>query len=301
MKTGVFVGIPITLLQWGVHTHTGAIVDVPLLASNFLLGHAVYDADRMTTAFTHPERTTTRLAAFASTAILSADPGSLWAAPLVPLLHAGYTPAKPILAPIKPFFVAAMWTLIVYYIPISHSHVPIPNDITAPATIFLFLSTLSHVLDVADIEEDVMENVTTPAVQMGRTGALAYTSACALATVVVHSQSPISSTLIDLLFLGVLAGAVCESKAFSQASVIVILLCYATVYDVELLGLLLRSTEASHRIAITTTLGIVDTVHTFPIELKRPILEATIQAFKFGDYVGSGLIKLYEAALRGDM
>lgn len=301
MRSGTLVGIPLTLLQWGVHTHTGAVVDLPLLASNFLLGHAVYDADRMTTPFTHPERATTRFAAIASTAILAADPSSRWSAPLVPLLHAGYTPAKPIIAPVKPFFVAAMWTLIVYYIPISHSHLPLPNDVTVPAAVFLLLSTLSHALDVTDIEEDTLENVLTPAVRMGRDEALAYTSACALATVVVHSQSPISYTLLDLLFLSVVTGVVCESMAFTQATALGILFCYVTTHDVELLGFLLRSTEASHRIAISTTLEIVDKARTLPPELKRPVLELTIQAFKFGDAVGSKLIQLYESALRGDV
>ena len=110
MKGGAFVAIPLTLLQWSVSKQTGAVVDVPTVVSNALLGHAIYDADRMTTPFWHPERRTTRLAALASTVALAGDEATRPFAPLVPLLHAGYTPLKPRLASVKPFFVASMWT-----------------------------------------------------------------------------------------------------------------------------------------------------------------------------------------------
>lgn len=303
MKTGLFIGVPLTLLQLGVHTKTGAVIDPSLLGCNFLLGHAIYDADRMTSPQLDPERTTTRIAAATSTALLASHEGSRWAAPLVPLLHLGYTPLKPlILAPVKPFFVAAAWTAIVYYVPLSYSGVPTPSDFTSPASVFLLLSTLSHSLDIVDIEEDIAEEGTaTPAVRMERTSAKNYMVALSLATSSVYLHSPIYNEFVESLFLIAILGAYLESVTFTKTALIGFFALYAVKYDVELLSYLLRSTEVSHKIAIEETIKITDLARQLPDPWKRIILESTIQSFKFGDFVGSKLIHLYEMALRGEL
>ncbi|RPF82152.1 MAG: hypothetical protein CBC65_001020 [Rhodothermaceae bacterium TMED105] len=302
MKTGFFVGVPLTLLQLGVHTKTGAMIDPSLVGCNFLLGHAIYDADRMTTPLLDPERTSTRIAAAASTVLLASHEESRWAAPLVPLLHFGYTPLKPlILAPVKPFFVAAAWTAIVYYVPLSYSGTPVPTDMTSPASVFLLLSTLSHALDIVDIDEDTMEGTATPAVRMERKNAKNYMVALSLATSSVYLHSPIYNEVFEALFLISILGAYLESVTFTRTALLGFVVVYALQHDVEFLSYLLRSTEISHKVAIEETIKITDLARQLPHPWKRIILESTIQAFKFGDFVGSKLIHLYELALRGEL
>ena len=308
MWMGTFVGVPLTLLQWGCHPHH---VDPTVIGCNFLLGHAIYDADRMTSDVWDADRTTTRIAAVAATGILASHEGTLWAAPLVPLLHFGYTPLKPLLlAPIKPFFVAAMWAALVYYVPLgivdSPSSSTIPDSITTPAAIALSLATLSHALDIVDIDEDRAQGAMTPAVVMGEEEAGHYTIALALATLVVYSQSPLHSTLVDLLFLTTVASSSKPVNSFDSSSstltltILGLLVAAAVKYDAEALGLLLQTTEVTHKFAIEQTLDVVEWAKTLPPPWKRRVLEITINLFKLGDQVGSQIIHLYEMALRGE-
>lgn len=308
MWMGTFVGVPLTLLQWGCHPHH---VDPVVIGCNFLLGHAIYDADRMTSDVWDVDRTTTRIAAVGATGILASHEGTLWAAPLVPLLHFGYTPLKPVLlAPIKPFFVAAMWAALVYYVPlgIMDSSPPsvdvVPTTITTPASIALCLATLSHVLDIVDIGEDQEQGAMTPAVVMGEEEAGHYTIALALATLVVYSHSPLHSTLVDLVFLTTVASLSSPSSVpFSITSITILGLLVAAVvkYDAEALGFLLQTTEVTHKLVIEQTLNVVEWARTLPPPWKRRVLEMTIDLFKFGDQVGSQIIHLYEMALRGEL
>lgn len=44
----MIVGLPLTLLQWGTHRLNPAVtIDFPIVATNLLLAHAIYDADRI--------------------------------------------------------------------------------------------------------------------------------------------------------------------------------------------------------------------------------------------------------------
>ena len=73
MRNGLFVGIPLTLLQIGVHRHTGGLVDPYLVVNNFLLANAVYDADRIEGDMLAPERMPTRISGLCSSAFFASD------------------------------------------------------------------------------------------------------------------------------------------------------------------------------------------------------------------------------------
>ena len=79
----------------------------------------------------------------------------------------GSTPAKPFLAPIKPFFVAWWWTVCIYELPALHAHL---NNKAVPisvAAFFLSVASLSHAADVVDADEDREAGIVTPAVALG--------------------------------------------------------------------------------------------------------------------------------------
>ena len=185
MRAGGIIGVPLTLLQWGVHHHTGAVVDPLTIANNFVVCHAIYDADRLDPV-TGPRwaRWTTRAAAVASTAFYASDPRTLGLAPLVLPLHAHYAAAKPTLAPIKPFAVAALWTVAVYAVPLLRD-VHAQGDTAAAASLWLSLAALSHAADVVDAAEDAAEGLRTPAVRMGAGEARRYAVALAVAAAIV--------------------------------------------------------------------------------------------------------------------
>ena len=104
----------------------------------------------------HPERRVSQISALGVAAWYAQDRQM---APLVPVvlgLHLGYTPAKPLLAPVKPFFVAWWWTVCVYALPALHAHVENQASVLPVASFYLSLAALSHAVDVLDMEESIM-------------------------------------------------------------------------------------------------------------------------------------------------
>lgn len=302
MRAGGIIGIPLTLLQWGVHQHTGAVVDPLTIANNFVVCHAVYDADRFDPV-TSPEwmRWTTRVAAVASTAFYASDPHTLVLAPLVPPLHLYYARTKPAIAPIKPFAVAALWTTAVYAVPLlrgTDAH----GDAAAASALWLSLAALSHAADVMDMVEDEADGLRTPAVQMTDAEARRYAVALAFAAAVVDvSASTHPSPLYDA-FVGLAAWGV----AYGQIGITVALgigwlAWYVVHHDYEIVSALLRSTESSHRLAIDSSTRLVE----FALSLDEPwrtaLIEPTLAAVRGGDAVGRAILDVYEHTIRDEL
>ena len=122
MKTGAFVGIPLTLCQLWVHSNTGVPIDVNQCVENALVGVAVYDADRIRGPLWIRERRPSQLAFVASSAYFASFDQFPWLLLTMTWLHFGYTRSKPTIAPAKPFVVSSLWTLFVFYIPAWRAH-----------------------------------------------------------------------------------------------------------------------------------------------------------------------------------
>ena len=116
--TGIAVGIPLTILQLiNTHLHTGNFQTTSgLIVSNFLLSHAIYDADRCKELVPSTEqniyKTSTSIATTAS-AIQLYNNDLYYLIPFLILLHTSYSDLKSVIGPIKPFFVAFIWTIAV--------------------------------------------------------------------------------------------------------------------------------------------------------------------------------------------
>ena len=169
-----------------------------LVANNFLLGSAIYDADRLDENSLDDSLWVSRVSALASMLVYASDSSTLWLAPIVLALHLGYAKIKPSIGPIKPFFVACFWTIAVYYAPLWWSMAD--PDVFTPAAFFLHIAALSHAADIEDVRDDAQNGIVTPAVTMGA-AADAYTIALALGACFMHSLSPICNTTYDALFL----------------------------------------------------------------------------------------------------
>lgn len=299
--TGVYIGIPLTLLQLYAHAHTpvSVLADPALVANNFALGMAIYDADRSVAPAWSAERAPTRAAALGAVAYYAAHPATQALAPTVLALHLGYTDVlKPRVATVKPFFVAALWTLCIYYAPLWLQDAHAPIDVRTPAHLFVSLAALSHAADVADIEEDARAGVRTVAVRMGYWEARHYAIALALASAVLDYGNPTALLLYDAPVLGLTLGLLVDNAALGLAITAALVGGFAVSHDVELLGEVLRSTEGSHRAAIALILDAVDRADALEPAQRQLLLDMAFRALTWGDSIGSRFLHVYEDAVR---
>ena len=297
MRGGAAVGIPLTLLQLAVHSRTGAHVDPLLIANNFALGSAIYGADRLTSEPWARDRLPSRLCALASTAFLASDPHTVGIAWLVPPLHTSYAQLKRVVAPVKPFLVAALWTVAIYYLPVWRSGGG-AIDGAQCAAFGLSLAALSHALDVGDRDEDNAAGLATPAVAMG-TDAPGYAIGLALGAAlldVAASARPVP--LYDTLALVAAGGLVGARADVAVAVAAAFTLAYARAHDLEVLTAVLSSSEATHRAAIASTLRAVDVAGSLAEPWRNLLLDVTFGAARSGDAFGRVLLDALEYAAR---
>lgn len=198
------LGVPLTLLQFAVQpTHEVAPL---LVVNNFLLGSAIYDADRLDSSSSAQALWTCRFSAFASMLIYGTNADTLWLSPIVLALHLAYADIKPYIGPIKPFFVALFWTIAVYYAPLWWTIES--GDVFTPTAFFLHIAALSHAADVKDAVEDENNGILTPAVTMSEDLADAYSIALGFAACFLHASSPVSNIAYDIVFLGAIAATI---------------------------------------------------------------------------------------------
>lgn len=290
MRSGLIIGIPLSLLQFGVHHH----ISPELVAQNFLLCNAVYDADRFTDDTPRSVRLLSRTSAVAATALYATDPHLRPLAPLVPTLHLWYGTLKPYIAPIKPFFVSFLWCTLVCYVPNYDTDVTL-----ASLALFLNIAALSHAADVLDIDEDREAGVITPAVGMVTTeAAVQYAFALQLASIVVDGISAHPHMLYDVLSLVSLVGIVTGRGRESALLGVVFVLAYVSTHDLELMMSLLRSTEVTHKMAISSALDLTQRALQLEEPYRSRAVDLIFQIVNGGDEIGSFLLRLFETALR---
>lgn len=300
---GLLIGIPLTLLQCGVHVHTGANVDVATVANNFAVCEAVYTADRLVDNeedATHWRMATARFAAGASTLFYASAPQTAVLAGLVPLLHLRYWNLKPYIAPVKPFFVAALWTVVVYFVPIWRTMGVTHVDVPQCAAFFLSISALSHATDIVDVAEDRDAGVYTPAVLM-ENECVQYAIALALASAFLDAFSLHPVPLYDAITLTATASIVFNAVALSSLLGFAFCASYAMQHDYKLLNALLRSTERPHHIAIEYSTRIIEFAFTLDEPWRSVIVQYTLALASWGDDVGHNMLQLYTRAIQGAM
>ena len=308
---GGSLGIPLTLLQLtATRLHTGSvpIIEPTLVAANFLLGSAIYGADRIDTNTTNLDKILVKSSTVGSLAYFSTDPWTLPIVPLIYILHEYYADLKKIIGPIKPFFVSVFWTIAIFYLPIAKSHNPDDfNDILTPATFFLSMSGFSHIADITDIEEDRNNEVYTPAVLMGKDEAIHFGLACILASVVIHELHP-NHSVVDFVYdLASISVAVAfVNKEFRYASmyigiISILIRLYISVNRIPRLDIILwilQSTESSHASAIDLATWLVKGTENIQQPYKKYLIESALKIIEIGDDVGHQLLLYYADLLR---
>lgn len=302
MRAGGIIGIPLTLLQLAVHHYTGIPIDGWTVVNNFALANAIYDADRISSEIPlfSRERRLTQLSTIVSTTYYASDEHTTLLAPLVPCLHYGYgSIIKPLISPVKPFFVAFLWTISIYYVPaLQHPGVGMLEYFT-PSALFLSLASLSHAVDILDVEGDQKNKIITPAVIL-KDDAIKYAFALAFASALLHSKSASSSFILyDELTILSLIGIIYQRFDFVGAVGIAFLLGYLHDHDLELMSLLLLSTDGFHEKAISFSVDAVRWISTIPDETVREfVTNILFQMIRNGDATGSAILNVYESVVR---
>lgn len=290
MRSGLVIGLPLSILQFGVHHH----ISPELVTQNFLLCSAVYDADRFTSETPLLTRIVSRSSAIAATSLYALDPHLRPLAPLIPALHLCYTPLKPLLAPVKPFFVSLLWCVLVCYVP------PYDTDVSAVAlSLLLNVAALSHAADVLDLEEDRRAGVITPAVSMGTETAIQYAFALQLSSVLVDATlSTQPHLLYDTLSLVSLVGIVTRRTTESALVGTLFVAGYVFTHDLELMMSLLRGSEVTHKMAISSALDLAQRALRLDEPYRSRAVDVLFHVINTGDEIGSSILDLFETALR---
>lgn len=298
--SGVFVGIPITLLQCLTHYQTGVPLDAPTILNNFAVSHAIYDADRISPSVAPlaKERLTTRAAALASMAFYASSPQTLPLAPAVLALHTSYSNAKPAIAPVKPFFVGAMWSLGIYYVPLLRQGVD-TMDVLAPSALLLSIASLSHAADVEDVKEDLESGVFTPATKMGRAEATWYSAALSLSAAALHTPPTAYDALVASVSIGIAANRSKAGAAVGCAVVLRDLEKHGQEYLQSLVESILSSSEGAHSWSLRALVDIVHSSSVTPEPWKGILLESVFSVLHAGDEAGGMLLGLYEFLIKG--
>lgn len=309
------MGIPLTFSQMALSlSHTPAIshhVTTPeellFIANNFVLGHAIYDADRLADdlPFFARQRLSTHISTLLSMVYYtqtSSHEHTRFLLPIAVFVLHFYKSWKHAIAPIKPFFVAACWSVLCYYTPmwILSKAPQDDHNVVVAATFFLLIATFSHIADVGDIQDDAADGIRTPAVIMGRDEARAYAVALGMATVYCNSLISTSShsLLLDTAVLCGVAGFYWETQLAAAAVFVVCVASFACMHRMELVEQLILSSDATHKAALVLTTEGVNAARDLPPPLGRLASDAIFATVHTGDAFGSALLRMYESMVR---
>ena len=297
--TGVFVGIPITLLQLATHSQTGVPVDGPTILNNFAVAHAVYDADRIPRSVgpLAKERFTTRAAALGAAAFYASTPQTMPLVPLVLALHTSYAAAKPAIAPVKPFFVGALWSLSVYGVPLlRYGPSDAPYNVILPAVILLSTASLSHAVDVLDLKEDHTEGVLTPAVRMGSTEATWYAAALSLSAAALHPPT-VYDGIVCCASVGIASNRTKSAAVLSGLVLLRDVSAHGREYLRSLVETLITSSDGIHSASLQALVRMVRASECMPEHWRVVARDAMFAIMNAGDQGGSKLLHVYESLL----
>lgn len=297
MRANTVVGVPLTLLQLFAAHHTGAPPDAALIAHNFAIASAIYGADRAGGPLWAPERRVSQISALGVAAWYAQDPQMAPLAPVVLGLHLGYTPAKPLLAPVKPFFVAWWWAVCVYALPALHTHVENKASVVSVASFYLSLAALSHAVDVLDVEEDADAGVITPAVALGDE-ARGFAVALALSAWVLDQASPAPCVPYHIATVGAAYGLAFNQSSVASGCVAASLVLYAAAHDIVIVDAFLASSQIVHEASVNLLSESMTLAKTLDEPYKTALIDAVFSLARQGDAFGHELLVQYERLAR---
>ena len=302
------MAVPLAIMQCAsqtLHTNVPSCITPHEFAIDVALSYSIYAKDRFHHNSTQTARALSTLSTFAATAAYASDAFTLPLAPIVPWLHYEYATQKARLAPVKPFFVAALWTMATYYQPFLIRHdVGALFDPIPPVMLFFLFSSISHTADIPDIDADLQDGVRTPAAILGEDNAKALTIGLLAASVYAHSsiaQFDVFDVLYDLASLLSITSRI-RSPLFGVAVSCVFVVNLYPHYDPEMwvrfVSSLLSASEPVHKAALQALPATVEWTREWPEPFRRAALNAVLDAMPLGDWMGGQLLDLYAKLAR---
>lgn len=299
---GTGVAVPLTVLQALAARSSFGTVHLPpeQLLVNAGLAIAIYGKDRL------EERdmdglSWTRASALATAFYLRSE----WTlGVLVLFLHLEYSSIKKQIAPVKPFFVSAFWTLAAAEPELvgdtSHHRLLSP---TVLAWVFCLALFLSHSADIPDIDEDEKDGILTPAVRMGGEMSSHWAVSIALASICIHPACPHYDRLDSAVDVGILLSAlelVVPSVLYRLVSwSLLVAVCVATYrFRLDIANAFFLSTETPHTHALSSAVRLSNWAQTLPYERKELVLHTLGHALEWCDSAGHQVVRLYSKLLQ---
>lgn len=196
LPTGTLVTIPLSILQSSYyHAHSGAFLTTfdTLIPLNLCFSHAIYDWDRKkesddVTVKSVYEKTSSA-ALIAASCTLSSFTDLQIFIPLLYILYHFYDEMKKSVSFAKPFLVSLCWTCAIYNIPLILQQ-DSAMDVYTPMSCFLLISGWSNFADLKDIDDDIANNVLTPATYLQRQNTLLLSGFLIISSFIASFESP---------------------------------------------------------------------------------------------------------------
>ena len=193
---GTFVSIPLSILQSNYfHLHTGTYLTKfdQLIPLNICMAHAIYDWDRKKnlndSRVKNIYEKTTSAALVTASCILSSVKELTLLVPFLFILYNFYENIKLNFSIVKPFIVSFFWTCAIYLIPALLEDDTITYDLYTPLSSFFLMSGWSNIADLKDIDEDIMNNISTPSTYLKRDDSLKMSGILLISSVFLDAQS----------------------------------------------------------------------------------------------------------------
>ena len=201
----VAVSIPLSLTQCmtqSIHNHHFSTITPTEVFLNVALASSVYGNDRRSENTTSLENSLICLSTLGSISYFATDTYTLPFSFLTAYLIYEYKNVKKEIASFKPFFVSFFWVLCTYFQPLFIRH-DLSYETSFVISLFLIVSSLSHIADIPDIKEDEYNNINTPAVLLGKEKSYIFAYSLLIVSLLTHEThgNDLAYIFYDICFL----------------------------------------------------------------------------------------------------
>ena len=304
---GLTVSIPLTLTQCltqTIHNHHLCGITPTEIVANAALAYSIYGNDRITNdnGIT-TEKAFVNLATTTAIGIFALDTYTLPLGILVPFLVYDYSKLKRNFSNIKPFFVSFFWTICTYLQPLLFRHdLNLIEDAPFVISLFLLFSSFSHISDIKDINEDLENDIYTPAVILGEHDSKKLAYALTATGLLAHSFSDYSFIDFgyDFFMFGMIISYL-ESIQTTLLTMLGIIFYYSNKHDIfvyDFMTELIKSSDTFHTIGTNSLPWLIEHTSEFPTEIRKKIILTWMDVLNDSDAFGSFMMKKYMEVIK---
>lgn len=292
------VSIPLSLTQTmtqTIHNHHLSTISPAEFFLNIALAISIYGNDRRDEYTTSLEKSLICISTIGSIAYFALDTYTLPFSFLTAYLIYEYKNIKKDISLFKPFFVSFFWVTCTYFQPLFIRH-DISYDYSLLASLILIFSSLSHIADIPDIKEDEKNNITTPAVILGKENSYIFAYSLLVASVLTHGTQ--GNNLADIFYdvFSVLTVTSFINNIQLSFFTFLLLLGYYKTQEYFLYNFmteLFRLSDNFHSLATSSLPWIIHNTENLNPETRKFLIKNWINIMSYGDKMGGELLNFY--------